>query len=245
VRPEDALDDELAGASRDLTATRAELVGLLRTEESAEQTLERLAALACATIPRCRAASLTQWRDGKPYTVVSSDPLAQEIDNHQYELLEGPCLDASRYGEAYRVDDMAEEGRWPVFTDVARSRGVVSSLSQPLVVRGEVIGALNLYATQPRAFAEVGQIVEGFAAQAGTTIANADLYRASRTLAEQLQEALASRAVIEQAKGVLMAEQGCGPDDAFDLLRQASQRENVKVRDVAQRIVDGQAARKR
>jgi AmiR/NasT family two-component response regulator len=84
-----------------------------------------------------------------------------------------------------------------------------------------------------------------FAGQAGVAIANAEVYRASVALTGQLQEAMASRAVIEQAKGVLMAEQKCTPEEAFTLLRSASQRENVKLREIAERIVAGQNSRRR
>jgi GAF domain-containing protein len=229
----------------DLGARRAELVGLLQSEESWADTLQRLADLACVTIPGCTAGSVTLWREGHPYTVVSTDELAQRVDDAQYASLEGPCLDASRHGETYVVEEMADEPRWPAFAVVAAAHGVRSSLSLPLTVRGTAIGALNLYSDQHDGFAGAVETGRLFAGQAGVAIANAELYRASRSLAEQLQEALDSRAVIEQAKGVLMAEQGCSPDEAFDLLRHASQRENVKVREIAQRIVSGQPGRRR
>ena len=242
----DARPGERAETAPDeLVAPRAELVGLLQTEESYEETLQRLAKLACATIPGCTAGSVTLWREGQPYTVVSTDELAQEVDNAQYATLEGPCLDASRHGETYSVPDLTADDRWPVFASAATSKGVKSSLSLPLAVRGEPIGALNLYSAQHDGFAGAEEVGRLFAGQAGVAIANAELYQASRTLTDQLQEAMLSRAVIEQAKGVLMAEQRCTPDEAFDLLRQASQRENVKVRDIAQRIVDDQASRRK
>ena len=243
ARPDDA---PIAAETQDeLTARRAELVGLLQAEESYEQTLQRLADLACAAIPGCTAGSVTLWREGHPYTVVSTDCLAQEVDNAQYETLEGPCLDASRYGEKYVVRDMAADARWPVFAGVAATKGIRSSLSLPLVVRGTPIGALNLYSSDRDGFQGATEMGRLFAGQAGVAIANAELYRASRTLADQLQDAMTSRAVIEQAKGVLMAGQRCGPEEAFELLKQASQRENVKLREIAQRIVAQQRGRRR
>ena len=238
-------DAQAAETQDDLSPSGAELLGLLQSEETFEQTLQRVAELACSTIPGCSTGSVTLWREGEPYTVVSTDDLAQEVDDAQYETMEGPCLDASRYGETYVSTDLAHDARWPVFASLATRKGIRSSLSLPLAVKGSPIGALNLYSHEPRGFdgaVDVGRLIAG---QAGVTIANADLYRASRALADQLQEAMQSRAVIEQAKGVLMAEQRCGPEEAFVLLRQASQRENVKLRDIAQRIVDGQASRKR
>ena len=235
-------DDDLVPSGGD---HGADPVGLLDADESWEETLQRVAALGCATLPGCAACSVTLWREDQPYTVVSTDDLARAVDEAQYELLEGPCLDASRYGEAYVVSDMTAEQRWPVFASMAVRRGVHASMSLPLTVRGDAIGALNLYATERGAFAGAEDTARTFARQAGVAIANAQVYGESRRLAEQLQEAMSSRAVIEQAKGVLMAEQGCGPDEAFELLRVASQRENVKIRDIAQRIVTEQVTRKR
>jgi GAF domain-containing protein len=242
ARPDDA---QTAATPEELSASGAELLGLLQSEESFEQTLQRVADLACSTIPGCTTGSVTLWREGEPYTIVSTDDLAQQVDDAQYETMEGPCLDASRYGETYVSSDLGGDRRWPVFASLATRKGIRSSLSLPLAVKGATIGALNLYSDQSNGFdgaVDVGRLIAG---QAGVTIANADLYRTSRMLADQLQEAMLSRAVIEQAKGVIMAEQRCTPDEAFDLLRQASQRENVKLRDIAQRIVDGQVARKR
>jgi GAF domain-containing protein len=224
--------------SGELWAHHAELVGLLRAEETYQETLARVAQLACATIPGCDAGSVTLWREGHPYTVVSTDDLAQAIDEAQYETLEGPCLDASRYGEVYVIGDMTSEGRWPTFAGVAVARGARSSLSLPLTVRDQPIGALNLYSIEPQAFDGARDVGLLFAAQASVAIANARVYDASRALTTQLEEAMRSRAVIEQAKGIIMSEQRCGPDDAFELLRLASQRENVKLRDIATRIVE-------
>ena len=223
----------------------AELVALLRAGESWDETLQRVADLTCVTIPGCTTGSVTLWRADAPYTIVSTDELARTVDAAQYETLEGPCLDASRYGETYVVTDLATERRWPVFAAMARRHGVRSSLSLPLSVRGTPIGALNLYSAERGAFAGAVEAGRVFAAQASVAIANAEVYAASRRLAEQLQEAMASRAVIEQAKGVLMAEQRCSPDAAFELLRHASQRENVPLREIARRIVARQAARER
>ncbi|HWL34949.1 MAG TPA: GAF and ANTAR domain-containing protein [Frankiaceae bacterium] len=245
ARPDDAPDPVAAETPDELAARRAELVGLLQTEESYEETLQRLADLACATIPRCSAGSVTLWAEGQPYTVVSTDDLAQQLDNAQYETLEGPCLDASRYGEVYVIPEMSADARWPVFADAATRQGIRSSLSLPLSVSGRSIGALNLYSTDHDGFDGATDVGRLFAGQASVAITNAEVYRASRTLAEQLQDAMASRAVIEQAKGVLMAEQGCTPEEAFALLRAASQRENVKLREIAERIVHGQAGRRR
>ncbi len=134
---------------------------------------------------------------------------------------------------------MSVEERWGPFPSEALRHGVGSSLSLPLAVRQQPIGALNLYSRAERAYTDLSrEIARLFAAQASVAVANAQVYEASRRLTEQLQEATLTRSVIEQAKGILIAERGCDEDTAFELLRAASQRQNVKLRDVAQRLVD-------
>lgn len=185
----------------ELDAGRARLLHLLRAEESWTDALQRVAALACASIKGCDAGSVTLWREGHPYTVVSTDDLAQSIDDAQYEVLEGPCLDASRTGNTYLISDMRTDPRWPTFCGVAAVRGALASLSVPLVVRGESIGALNLYAREAHGFDGEEKAGEAFAKQAGVAIENARVYHASRTLAESLESALRTTAEREQARG--------------------------------------------
>jgi GAF domain-containing protein len=223
--------------SDDIWAEHAELVGLLQSEESFADTLDRVAKLACAAIPGCSSGSVTLWTDGKPYTVVSTDELALEVDRAQYETLEGPCLDASRYGETYASADLTTDGRWPAWASLAVARGIRSSLSLPLVVRGLPIGALNLYSLELDGFAAAVEAGQLFAAQAGVAIANAEVYQTSRTLVAQMEEALQARAIVEQAKGILMAERDCSAEEAFEVLRTEAQREDAKLHDVAARIV--------
>ena len=194
--PTDALDDD----------GRAALLHLLRAEESWTDTLLRVASLACAELPGCDAGSVTLWREGHPYTVVSTDDLAQHIDDAQYEVLEGPCLDASRYGTTYVVTDMRADGRWPTFCAVAARRGALASLSVPLVVRGESIGALNLYSRTPGGFDGDEAGGQAFAGQAAVAIENARVLQASRADADRLNAALGLAAGREQAKGRAMAE---------------------------------------
>lgn len=187
-------------------AGRAALLHLLRTEEAWTDTLLRVATLSCVTIPGCDVGSVTLWREGQPYTVVSTDELAQRIDDAQYEVLEGPCLDASRSGETYVISDMRTDRRWPTFCAVAARRGALASLSVPLVVRGESIGALNLYSRTPGGFDGAERPGRAFAVQAAVAIENARVYQASRTLADSLDSALKSAAAREQAKGRALAE---------------------------------------
>src|SRR4051794_6452009 len=114
-----------------------------------------------------------------------------------------------------------------------------SSLSLPLPIQKHVTGALNFYARDVDAFNEQTiELAETFAAQAAVAVANAQLFEATAALAQQMQEAMANRAVIEQAKGIVMSERRCSADEAFDVLVRRSQTSHTKLRDVAQEVVD-------
>ena len=202
----------------DLEGPKADLLALLREDETLADTLLRVAGVACTAIPGCDSASVTLWREGQPYTITSTDDLARTIDAAQYETLEGPCLDASRYGEAYVISDMRTEKRWPTFAGVAVLRGALASLSVPLVVRGESLGAVNMYAVAAGSFEGAERQGRAFAQQASVVVANARVYDASRRLADSLEDSMRARAVVEQVKGRIMAERGITADEAARLL---------------------------
>jgi GAF domain-containing protein len=218
----------------------AELSRLLVNEEALDDTLQRVADLACRNIGGADVAGVTMLRDGKPTTTVYTDPTSPQIDSAQYETGVGPCLDAFRHQQVFRVESTAEDEQWPPFSQACVEHGIMSTLSLPLGVRGNGIGALNLYAREPAAFSkEEEQVGLMFAAQASVALANAQLYESAYRMTQQLQEALTSRAVIDQAKGMLMREHGVGAEEAFNMLRTRSQSENRKLRDLAQELVDG------
>ena len=218
----------------------AELSRLLVNDEALDDTLLRVADLACRNIGGADLAGVTLLRDGRPTTAVFTDPTSPEIDSAQYETGVGPCLDAWRHQRVFRIESTAEDEQWPAFSQAAVEHGVRSTISLPLGVRGNGIGALNLYSREPAAFsAESEEIGMLFARQASVALANAQLYDSAYSMTQQLQEALTSRAVIDQAKGMLMREHGIGAEEAFELLRLSSQRQNRKLRDLAQEMVDG------
>lgn len=136
------------------------------------------------------------------------------------------------------LPEMATESRWPEWAARARSAGVNSSLSIGLPVHEKVTGALNVYAGKPEAF-DSGAIAIGqtFAGYAAVALANAHVYTASTTLAEHMRTAMDSRAVIEQAKGIIMGDRRCTPDEAFGILTKLSRDTNRKLRDVAATLV--------
>lgn len=216
----------------------ADLSGLLLAEEDQETTLRRVGDLAVRSIANCDAVGVTINNGPVPVIRAATGGLVYEVDNYQYDVGQGPCLHAVLSGEITQIDDMATDQRWPQFSGHGAERGMRSSLSLPLVVRGETLGALNLYSHRAEAFGpadrETGAM---FAAQAAVALANAHTYAASVKLAEELRNALDSRSVIDQAIGILVARHGHAPDAAFDALRVISQRENRKLRHVAAETV--------
>jgi len=213
------------------------LSGVIYSAEQLQQTLQRVADVAVAELPCCDMAGITLIHGGIPETTVFTHVEAVEIDRTQYETGVGPCLDAYRKSETFVITDIDTERRWPPFTKTAAAHGVRSTLSLPLRVGADSIGALNLYSRSVNGF-EVDDAVAGvFAAQAAVLLENARAYWAAHTLSEQLEEALKSRAVIEQAKGILIARHGYTDEEAFQHLSRESQETNTKLRDIAQRTV--------
>lgn len=212
---------------------------LLLSDEPISDALRRVAELAVATIAACDMADVTVVHETDSPMRARTDPDGPSLDLVQLENGEGPVLDAVHTCEPVRVDSLADAALWPQFAAAAADAGVESCLVVPLVVRGECIGALNLYSRARKGFDADGERVGVmFAAQAAVVIANAQLHQACVDLTSQLEEALVSRAVIEQAKGVLMAQRHCGAEDAFEWLRLRSQQENRKVRDLAHDLVE-------
>jgi GAF domain-containing protein len=222
-----------------LAAGTAELSRLLVNEESLDDTLQRVADLACHNIGGADVAGLTMMRDGRPTTAAFTDPTSPEVDAAQYETGIGPCLDAFCQQRVFRIESTTEDEQWRPFSEACVEHGVMSTMSLPLGVRGNGLGALNLYSKQPAAFSEDDeQLGMMFAAQASVALANAQVYDSAYRMTQQLQEALTSRAVIDQAKGILMAQRGVGAEEAFNMLRTTSQCENRKLRELAEELVE-------
>lgn len=218
----------------------AELGRIMLGSQPLNATLQRVAELAKQVIPNVYDASVTLIEGDRAKTVVFTGPLAVELDERQYELGFGPCMDAAMSGETIVMDTRDHEAAYPDFAPIALRAGVNHVVSVGLPVPQRVIGGLNLYATDEAALDQDSvELAETFATYAAVAVANAALYTSTANLARQMQQAVKSRAVIDQAKGILMAQHRYSSDDAFAALVRASQSENVKLRDVAQQIVDG------
>ncbi|HVE93361.1 MAG TPA: GAF and ANTAR domain-containing protein [Acidimicrobiales bacterium] len=209
----------------------------------ADHTLDEIVALLSSVtreaVPAAQLVSLTLLgRNGTPYTAEASDELATALDQVQYSERDGPCLHAVATQESVNVHLDQEAERWPQFVAACTNAGLHSVLSTPFEVHNHLVGAFNVYGSESARFSgEAEQIGRLVVRHGGVLLANAIALHAASTLNEQLHEALATRDLIGQAKGILMARESCDADRAFDILRRASQRSNKKLRDVATEVI--------
>ncbi|MBM6405841.1 GAF and ANTAR domain-containing protein [Phycicoccus sp. CSK15P-2] len=219
----------------------AELGGVLESMDDLSDYLERVVHAVRSAVAGCDEVGVTILSSDRPHTAAYTTVQTLEIDAAQYALDEGPCLTAARTGDEQMVPDVCiDDGRWPRFSEVARSDGMRSLFAVPLVSGDERVGAMNLYAWAVDAFDELDvRIVRMAAGRCADAVVAVSALDGMRRLAGQLEEAMASRAVIEQAKGVVMAMRGVSEHQAFEILRKSSQDRNVKVRVLAGEIVSG------
>ncbi|WP_333779143.1 GAF and ANTAR domain-containing protein, partial [Streptomyces sp. IBSBF 3136] len=189
-------------------------------------------------VSRAEGCGVTVRQRDRPLTVVSTGAVAEKLDEKQYGQDDGPCLRALRTGEIVYVPDTLEETRWGSYPGFAAGLGIRSSLSLPVTAQARSVGALNFYAADPNAFTEGERhALALIAAQAGGGIALAQRLSDTEDFTRELQSALASRRVIDQAIGSVMQQNRCTEQEAFDLLRRLSQETNLKLRDVCTRLL--------
>ncbi|MFC4472508.1 GAF and ANTAR domain-containing protein [Streptomyces xiangluensis] len=209
---------------------------LLETD-SLEDFLQTLAD-AAVELSRAQGAGLTLQRDGRPLTVVSAGTAATKLDEKQYGQDDGPCLQSLRIGVELLINDMTEETRWGDYPTYAVDCGIRSSLSLPIAAHTHTAGALNLYAAPPKAFEQADvTALRALASQATGAIALAQRLTDTQEFATQLQNAMKYRSVIDQALGVVMGQRKCTSDEAFGILRSASQNRNIKLRDLCTELI--------
>jgi GAF domain-containing protein len=217
----------------------AELALITVNADPAEHTLHRVAELAKRSLGGVEDVSLTVIRERHPSSVIFTGQLAVDLDERQYELGFGPCLDAADTGQTILVDTGAVHSPYNEFARLAARAGVrhVVSVGLPLAQRS--VGGLNIYctadATPGPEFIEQAEVFASYAAVAVNNVAS---YIEVADDAANMRAAMASRAVIEQAKGIIMGRDHCTAEEAFDILRRISQQKNVKVRELSQAVVD-------
>ena len=220
-------------SSSEVAAYFARLSRDLLTRPEGSLSFQRIAERAVEVIPPCDFVSITMRRKrGRAESVASTSDIANKCDELQYELDEGPCLDAIAEDEAYLIDDLRNDPRWPTWGPRAAEAGAGSILSVRMSNDQEALGALNLYSAKPHAYdSDSVDLALVFASHAATAISNAELVTG-------LQTALQSRHLIGVAQGILMAQYDMGLETAFEVLRRYSSHANVKLRDVALRVVE-------
>ena len=223
----------------DLVESLTDLARTLTETESVRDTLQSILALALRSVPGCHAASITVF-DAKeqPSTIAATNEKTYELDRRQYLLHDGPCMDAARRQQVNRWNMHDAEQRWPEFTHLAEEMGLRSYLSAGLGLAGRRLGALNLSSHDIDGFSQLDEdVISLFTVPAAAAIVVVGRYLQARDLAGQLEQALQSRAVIDHAIGIIMAQSRCDADQAFAMLSRASNNRNIKLRDLATEIV--------
>jgi len=222
----------------DLPDRAAALLSLAAATQ--ERSLSQLTALAAAQVPGCAAANVTIWRDGEMVSQASSHPESSHLVAMQIASGRGPLIDAITEGGPIDCADTLTETRWPEFAAAALRIGVRSTVT--LSRRGEMDIALSLFGLRPGAVeANQLQLAELLAAYGGALVGAVSDYDESRRVATQLRDAADARAVVDQAKGILMHALGCTADEALDRMREVSQRSNLRATEVARRVIDAHA----
>ncbi len=207
-------------------------------EHSLQSVLQTVTDLAARVLPGEAATSVTIVSEDRASTVAASAALARELDEVQYTHGGGPCLEAATTGHVVELLDTTADDRWAPFPRLAAERGCRSVMSFPLPPQELISGGLNVYARTVHPLDErTRQLAARFAAYAVVPVSNMYLYRSALEQVGHLRAALDSRAVIDQAKGILMERHKLTADQAFSALARVSMESNTKVRDVAERFV--------
>lgn len=238
-------DKDLVDAE-DLQGGMLALSRLATGRMSLSDTLVKIAEFAVRAIPGAEGAGLTLLEDDRTDTIVTTASFVAEVDKVQYGIGQGPCITAARDGTTVWSSSLGADRRWPQFGSRVARLGVHSALSLPLTTSDGVIGAMNIYAHEKRVFDErAARVGELFAVPAAIAVQNAQVLAQTKRLAEQLQNALDTRAVIDRAVGILISRSGCTEQEAFRRLQTLSQHEHQKLRVVAQTMVDEAGRRAR
>jgi hypothetical protein len=243
--------------SSDLADRAAALLSLAAATE--ERSLSQLTALAAGQVAGCAAADVTVWRNGELTSQAASHPDLSRLVAVQVAAGRGPLLDAvagedqgarasgaggsgAARGPVVICTDTLTETRWPEFSAAALRMGVRSSVS--LSYRGQAVVTLTLAGLRPRALdPDRLQLAELLVSYGGAIVGAVADYGDSRRVADQLQDAADSRAIVDQAKGILMHALGCSADEALERMREVSQRSNIRATEVARRVIDAHSGR--
>ncbi len=221
-----------------LMQTLSEFASTLVQDFTISDVLHDLAERATAVVG-ADSAGVSLLHDGHLRFATALDERCSNLERVQESEQAGPCVDALRAGEAVAVTDLAEVPGWGAYGQAARAAGIAAILGVPMRLGGEKIGTLNIYSNTRRQWAQDDlDAARVLADIASSYVINASKLARQRRLSEQLQEALTSRIVIEQAKGILAAEHGISTDKAFELLRLHARSHRASLRSVAEAVVN-------
>jgi transcriptional regulator with GAF, ATPase, and Fis domain len=218
---------------RALAAKFALISGELLRDPDEAVTFDRVAQRAVQIVPGCTMAGIMlRTRRRRVQTVAATHEVVERLDALQERYGEGPCLDAAFDRENCVVEDTGNDGRYPRWSADARDLGIGASMSIRLHTETETLGALNLYADRAGAFrGEAADVALIFAAHATEAMSKA-------RLVSGLRSALESRHLIGMAQGVLAVRYGLDYERAFEALHRFSNDNNIRLRDVAQQVLD-------
>jgi ANTAR domain len=225
--------------SSDLADRAAALLSLTAATE--ERSLSQLTELAASQVTGCAAANVTVWRHGELTATASSHPEPSRLVDVQLTSGRGPLIEALADGGPVSCPDTLSEGRWPEFAAAALREGIRSCVV--LNSEGQARVMLSLFGLRPSSIdpAQI-RLAELLVAYGGALVGAVADYGDSRRLAAQFREGASSRAIVDQAKGILMHALGCSADHALQRMQQVSQRTNLRATEIAQRIIDAHAS---
>lgn len=229
-------------AERQLAEAFAEISRVLLGETDVQRTLDKMCGLLTDTVEGCNHAVVTLVNNGHFESPAASDPVGPAVDAIQFEVNDGPCVEAITAHHTVVTDDLSTETRWPRFSRRAvEVTGVRSMLAFRLFIAEDTLGSLNLYSEQPRSFtAESLAVGTIFAAHASVAL------RAAQTREDlaRLRDVMETREIIAQAKGILVGRRGISSDAAMDILLRGADRLKIELRELALRVVDGERERR-
>jgi GAF domain-containing protein len=217
----------------ELAQTLSDVARSLQDEPNLSHTLQGITEAAVQTVPGARYAGISEVQGRRTIvTRAATAEVVMKIDQVQYATRQGPCVDAIYKQQTFRLGDMFTEHRWPDFIEQTVGMGIRGMLSFQLYVVRDNLGALNLYSDTPDAFTDESEYVGLlFASHAAVAMIGAQQR-------QNKDQALLTRDLIGQAKGILMERHRLTADQAFLLMVEASQRTNTKLTEIAQRLTE-------
>jgi hypothetical protein len=221
-----------------VTALQASLLRTTTVESFLQTVVDRAAEHVVAGTAEI-ACTLTMLREGRLLTVASTDPQATEADQVEYATDTGPCVEAARRGLETIVVDLRSDDRWPEWAEASVRLGFRSAAAAPADTGDGAQLAINLYGREPDAFGENEmRRARVYVDEAARALRLCLLLAERAEQSEHLETAMASRSTIDQALGVIMGQNRISRDEAFAILRAASQHRNIKLREVAAALIE-------